>query len=129
MENMELPFEGKGYSVRFTLAQLCMAEGDLGVSILSPSADSLWSRPQTWQLAALLFAALRGSVAGLTLERCATEVCQPRSREVIDREIANGIKQIKPLLEEYYGVADKEAIDQRPLAESSGGASSGVSLA
>lgn len=123
-----VPFQGKTYNCDLVLAALPRIEGELNIGILCPTADSLWSKPEFFQRAVLLYCLLASTpLQGVTFARCSSEVIGPNSdrlaailKEAAERLVPH-IKRLNPAM--FKEVEEEE----RPTEAPSTGQDSGQS--
>ncbi len=119
---IEIGWRGTLYSCDLTLGQLALVEGDVGVAIVYPAPVMLWQKPEAYQRGVLLFALLQPHVKGLTLADCMAAIVGDQ-REYFLVKLQKATDRLLPQLRAIWGVTEEAPAD--PLAESSGGPSSG----
>lgn len=111
-------FGGKTYNCDLTLGALVQVEGELNIGIVLADGNSLWTRPEFYKRAVLLYALLRSTpLRGVTLERCSAEVTGPNAERLL-AAIQEAVKRVQPQIERLSGLEPQPA--DPTLAPSSG---------
>lgn len=123
---IEVGWRGKLYPCDLTLGQLALVEGEAGIAIVYPAPAMLWQKPEAYQRGVLLYAMLKPhDIPTATLPECMGAVVGDQ-REYFLIKLQKATDRLKPQLQALWGVTEEAPAD--PLAESSGGPSSGPAL-
>lgn len=120
---IEIGWNGKLYQCDITLGQLALVEGEIGIAILYPAERMIWQKPEAYQRGVLLYAMLQPHVDGLRLIDCMGAVVGEK-RDYFLTKLTKATDRLMPQLKALWGVKE-EVQQQDPLAESSGGPTSG----
>ena len=113
-------WRGKTYELRYRMADIAATEGDLDVDILVPKAGNVFSKPEFFKRAVLLYALVRQKAKDLTLDECFEAVTgshRDKYRDALDAALT----AFEPVLNDFWGIQKPEAADSRPLADANSG--------
>ena len=120
---IQIVWGAKSFMCDISLGQLARVEGELDIAIVYPAAKMLWQKPEAYQRGVLLYAMLKPH--GISLDDC-MEVVVGERREYFLVKLQKATDRLLPQLRAIWGVTEEAPAD--PLAESSGGPSSGQTL-
>jgi hypothetical protein len=116
-------WRGKTYELRFRMADIAATEGELDVDILVPKAGNVFSKPEFFKRAVLLYALVRQKAKDVTIDECLDAVTGPQ-RDKYRESLDTALTAFEPVLNDFWGVKKEEAPDRRPLADANSGDSS-----
>jgi len=118
-----IKWRGKVYPLTYRMRDIAATEGELDVDILVPKAGNVFSKPEFFKRAVLLYALVRQKDASVTIDECLDVVTGP-DRDRYRDDLDAALTAFEPVLNDFWGIKKPEAKDDRPLAEGNSGDSS-----